>query len=78
MERTVHFGGGRASGKTDAMLRDAAIHIGLDFGSEASKAAMVLYVPPSVFAKGERWIRETYRIGTDVLIIESRPLATGM
>jgi len=57
MERTVHFGGGRASGKTDAMLRDAAIHIGLDFGSEASKAAMVLYVPPSVFAKGERWIR---------------------
>lgn len=74
MERTVHFGGGRQGGKTDAALRNLAVHVGVDLGSGAPKTARVLCVPPSLFAKGERWIRDTYAVGGDVVIVESKPL----
>lgn len=33
-----------------------------------------LFVPPYHFAMGEEWVRRVYCVGTDVEIIESRPI----
>ncbi len=41
---------------------------------ELPPEGFTLTVSPSVFAKGEAWIRDTYQVGSDVKIVESRPL----
>lgn len=51
---------------------------GLDQSTGADSTALVLFVPPSIYAKGEAWIRQTYRIGADVRIIENRPMPAAL
>ncbi len=45
-----------------------------DQWSELERQPRYLFVPGCHFIQGERWVRESYMVGDDVIIRESQPL----